>query len=250
MTVPKEKTVSHNQRRCYVGTHNGVQFTQASIGGYSGLLNKEAINQWKINNAIEYTLKHSNELIGQETPDIRRAVRSFLNAPGKAATRGSRIHAIIEELLVEGHVIDAPESEWVVPMIQDFMAEQEAEIVAIERTLVWADPDGQVLAVGTADAILRINGTVWLVDWKSGKRIYPDSAFTTAGYAMAQHYLIDGVTIPIPENERVERVVVCHVKPSGLNWYVVRDHQQLEPVYRALLALADWTDNISLDIFE
>jgi hypothetical protein len=254
MTIPKERTEYINGQRCYVGRHNGVPFKQTSIGGLSAYLNKPAINGWMQNRAIDYVMRHHDDLIGMDETDLRREVKGALRASSPEADRGTRIHAIIEELLDEGTVSNDSDAEWVVALIQEALEEMDSwEVVAIERTVCWIreDDDGEdeILAVGTADAILRINGVVWVIDWKSGKRIYPEAAITTAAYAKSTHYLIDGETVPIPAEDLPEQSVVCHVKPSGLVWHAVGEPGLIDPLYEALFAIHWWENEAKEHVF-
>jgi hypothetical protein len=52
---------------------------------------------------------------------------------------------------------------------------------------------------GTLDAVVKIGGRTLLVDYKTGKDIYPDVALQLAAYAHAEYVLLaDGTSVPMP----------------------------------------------------
>jgi hypothetical protein len=67
---------------------------------------------------------------------------------------------------------------------------------------------------GTADAFAEIDGEVWLLDYKTGASVYPDSALQLAGLARAQFigYPGDATQYPVPF---ATRFGVLHIRPEG-----------------------------------
>jgi hypothetical protein len=67
---------------------------------------------------------------------------------------------------------------------------------------------------GTADAFVEIDGEVWLLDYKTGAGVYPDTAFQLAGLARAQFIGRPGdpVQYPVPQ---ATRFGVVHIRPEG-----------------------------------
>ena len=67
---------------------------------------------------------------------------------------------------------------------------------------------------GTADAFVEIDGETWLIDYKSGSGVYPDTALQLAGLARAQFIGKPGdpTQYPIPA---ATRFGVLHIRPEG-----------------------------------
>ena len=67
---------------------------------------------------------------------------------------------------------------------------------------------------GTADAFVEIDGEIWLLDYKTGAGVYPDTALQLAGLARAQFMGRPGdpTQYPVPT---ATRFGVLHVRPEG-----------------------------------
>ena len=67
---------------------------------------------------------------------------------------------------------------------------------------------------GTADAFVEIEGETWLIDYKTGSGVYPDTALQLAGLARAQFIgrPADPAQYPIPA---ATRFGVLHIRPEG-----------------------------------
>jgi len=67
---------------------------------------------------------------------------------------------------------------------------------------------------------VRIGDTRWLLDWKTSKGVYGETALQTAAYAGAEFYDDDGVETPLPE---VDRIGVVHITEAGTQMRPFRD---------------------------
>ena len=67
---------------------------------------------------------------------------------------------------------------------------------------------------GTADAFAEIDGEIWLLDYKTGAGVYPDSALQLAGLARAQFIgrTGDPTQYPVPP---ASRFGILHIRPEG-----------------------------------
>jgi hypothetical protein len=67
---------------------------------------------------------------------------------------------------------------------------------------------------GTADAFVEIDGEIWLLDYKTGAGVYPDTALQLGGLARAQFigYPGDPTQYPVPF---ATRFGVVHIRPDG-----------------------------------
>jgi hypothetical protein len=64
---------------------------------------------------------------------------------------------------------------------EDWANSAALEPVAIEET-VWSDRHG---FAGTADLVARVDGAMTLLDWKTGKAVYPEAWLQNAAYRVA-----------------------------------------------------------------
>lgn len=68
---------------------------------------------------------------------------------------------------------------------------------------------------GTFDLVARIGETNWLLDIKTGERVFDDAALQLAAYAHAEALLVGGLReIELP---RIDRVGIVHVQPDQVD---------------------------------
>jgi len=106
----------------------------------------------------------------------------------KAAAIGTAVHAGIEWALRRHLGEDAgpeprlPEAAtWAVESWRDWARSVELEPLAIERT-VYCEACGYA---GTLDLYARVGGVLTILDWKSGKAIYPEAFLQNVAYRHA-----------------------------------------------------------------
>ncbi len=145
-------------------------------------------------------------------------VKELAGQPDKirdaAGERGSEIHDYAEALL-HGKAVDVPDE--LAPYVDGYLRlidEWDIKPVLTE-TSVGNRKDWYV---GRLDSIVRIGALgdcLVLLDWKTSRGVYGETALQTAGYARAEFYVTDedpNTEIPLPQ---VERTMVCHITPDG-----------------------------------
>ena len=92
---------------------------------------------------------------------------------------------------------------------------------------------------GTADAFVEIAGETWLLDYKTGASVYPDSALQLAGLARAQFigYPGDPVQYPVPY---ATRFGILHVRPEGARLYPVTVDRETVAAFLDARRLYGW----------
>jgi hypothetical protein len=237
VTTPKEQTRSINGSRHYVvdGAHI------PSVNTVDGLRNKPGLNGWLINQHIEAAYKNADHLRQMDYDTAKRFVRSSIGGSSKAVERGNRVHEVAEAFF-RGESSDHPEAQWVVPHLQELCMARDIQPIRAEQTMVWMENDVPVLA-GTTDLLARVNGVPTIMDWKTGKAIYSDSALTTGAYALMTHYLVDGETVPIPDDEKPIEAVVVHLTERYYEEHRVASIEALRPVWLGLIHLWHWQNN-------
>lgn len=86
---------------------------------------------------------------------------------------------------------------------------------------------------GTLDAMAIINRTAWILDTKTGNRVYPEVALQLAAYKNAEYTVEDGKTV---ELRGVKRGGVLHLQPDGYELIPVRVDDE---VFEAFLSVKD-----------
>lgn len=136
----------------------------------------------------------------------------------KAAVRGTDIHALAEKIL-HGQEAEIPEhlTGYVEGYVR-FLDQWQPTPVLTERPC--ASRKGWY--AGTPDAVVTLpDGERLLMDWKSGKNVYGETALQLAAYRNAEFYLHDdGTEQPMPQ---VDSLAVVHITPTGSDVYRVAD---------------------------
>lgn len=124
--------------------------------------------------------------------DAVTGVKAADRAKQQAATIGTAIHAGIEWTLrtqlgedagAEPRLPDA--AAWAVESWKDWAKHVALEPLAIEHT-VYCEICGYA---GTLDLYARVQGVLTVIDWKSGKAIYPEAFLQNAAYRHAAQRL-------------------------------------------------------------
>ena len=135
----------------------------------------------------------------------------------KAAKLGSTIHEAIE-----AYILDKPVPAWpldVAPYLDQairFLREFEVLVEMTEASVFHREQK----YAGTLDMIAEIAGQRWLVDFKTGKGVYPETALQMSAYANAQFIgKPDRSEHPMP---KIDRAAVVHLQPDGFSFVPLR----------------------------
>lgn len=175
-----------------------------------------------------------------------------------AADRGSRVHEAGEDLVLKLAAHDAarlyakgrPMPDWPLD-IEGYMASFVAFLDAYRPRYLATEATvyhrGQAYA-GTADAFLEVpidgHWTPLCVDYKSGNRIYPETAVQCAAYARGEFLGgADGVTEhPVPP---VEGTAVLHLRTKGFTFRRLRYDEQVFRTFLYAREIFRWAIDIS-----
>ena len=135
-------------------------------------------------------------------PDYQRDVSADL---------GTQVHAAAEAIARGEPVALSDEVRpFVAAYTRDFLEVFTPRFLAIEA-MVCSE---RYEYGGTADAFAEIDGEIWLLDYKSGAGVYPDTALQLAGLARAQFIGFPGdpTRHPVPA---ATRFGILHIRPEG-----------------------------------
>lgn len=148
----------------------------------------------------------------------------------KAAAQGTAVHDLAERLAHgEAAVLDGLD-ERTTALVTNYVGWLdlfEPEVVATERPVAHR----ALWYAGKFDLLARIGGTLWMLDLKTSRGVYHDTAVQVAAYAGAE-FMVDpeGIEVPMPE---VERMGVVHVTTEGADLYPLGP---IDPAFREFKA--------------
>lgn len=202
-------------------------------------LRKRGIEEWAGNVTAEAAVNRWDELAGLSVTDrlstLRRARWEIRDT---AALNGTRIHDLAWDL-VTGAEVDVPE-EYVgsVTAVARFMDRWHVEPVARERP-VWHPDHGWA---GTFDLLAGMGDTLWLLDWKTGRAIYPEAALQLAAYAHAASMLReDGAEVPW---EPPERCGAVHITADSAELHPVDAGEEAYAAFRHAREVWEWSARV------
>lgn len=168
----------------------------------------------------------SNGLVAEAALDLHESIPQLLGTVGRQATvdalrkaadkkkreagdMGTRIHTIAEAMLAGREFTASPEEAPFADAVARFLAERSVEPIAVEQMVA----NLHYGYAGTFDLVARIDGDVWLLDWKTSKSVYREYSLQLAAYAAAEF-------IGRPNDPKkyrmpaVTRYGVVHVRPD------------------------------------
>lgn len=220
-----------------------------SVTTVIGVLNKPALPRWAAKAVAEWVAENVDEVRGLVAKDKAAAIDAMKGSPWRqmlaAGDIGTAVHAIAEWYVLHGEGMTDEEHEALyarvdpgaVEMIwrfEDFLKDHTPTFLATEMTVANLT-EGYA---GTLDAIMDIGGRTLIVDYKTGKGVYPEAALQLAGLRHAEF----GV---LPNGERVEipKIVggaVLHLRPDGYRLIPVRCDESVFEAFLGCIELWHW----------
>lgn len=203
------------------------------------------LHQWSIGQVIDHVVGHAPEISDRLlNPDpavvalIRRELRAAATAErDRAADLGIAVH---DAAATGRSVADVDEA--IRPRLRQYLHWLEvsgARILATEFQ-VWNLAEGYA---GTADLLVRLrDGTIWLVDLKTGKGVYGEHALQLIAYLMAEFVGADDVV----DQETSELLgvargmAVLHLSDTGWDFRRLVDDPGTWAAFQGLLRFATW----------
>jgi hypothetical protein len=187
-----------------------------SVTTILGIKNKPALVGWAKRETAACAVRNLSMLTRMaETGGPQAAVEWLKKIPDYqrdvSADLGTRVHAVAEAL-ARGESVGIADD--VRPFIaayrRDFLEAFCPRFLAVEAMV--CSPRYEY--GGTADAFVEIDGEIWLLDYKTGAGVYPDSALQLSGLARAQFIgrTDDPTPYPVPP---ATRFGILHVRPEG-----------------------------------
>ncbi len=195
-------------------------------------LPKPVLVNWAKKVTAEYAVEHIDALNALVADDPKAAIDWLKGAAYRqrdaAADLGSLVHDACE-----AHVLGRPYPTWTdeqAPFMESFLGFLRDFAPDFEAVEAPCFSDKHRYA-GTMDAIAVIDGVRYLLDWKTGKGVYPEVGLQLAAYRFSEMFigLPDGDLTPMPA---VDAAAVVHIRPEGYEFVPVRADEE---VFRAFL---------------
>jgi hypothetical protein len=204
------------------------------------------LHQWSLTQVVNRVLDDFpglGAMLRTGTPEAVEGVRLHLRRAAteerdRKAALGTAVHdaAALGRSLVEVPAEVAP----FLRQYLDWLARSRAEILLAERQ-VWSLEVGYA---GTFDLTCRFpDGSLWIVDLKTGSGIYPDHALQLAAYRYAEFV---GADDTIDEDatgllRQVTGTAVLHLSQRKWEFHSIVTGPQEWRAFRGLLAFAMWS---------
>jgi len=193
---------------------------------------------WAKRITAEAAVRHSTELPGWVTTFGEDGAVSMLTKAAsvirdKAANAGSDVHSFAEAI-ARGKPVEVPEE--LAPYVASYrtwLDQFQPEFLAAEE-MVYSHHG----YAGTLDAIVRIAGETWCLDYKTSKGVYAETALQLAAYGAADFIGRPGDPIhyAIPA---IDQYGVVHIRPEGAE-LVPYDVSGAFDAFLAAKRLTDW----------
>lgn len=215
-----------------------IRVTKAIDAGYA----KFWLANWKKRQVAECAFDRLADWAGLERDD---AVKFMMAAPDettrKAGDRGTDIHGIAESIMAgkdPAPWLTDDDMKTQAAALTRFKQEWVAEILATE-TRVFHE---QLRYAGTFDMVARLNdGHIWMLDWKSGKGIYPDYAIQQEAYLRATHMVVGDAVAPSTLGVDVTRCGLVHVRDGQAVLHEITvDHDIMWAAFQSCLFVAEY----------
>jgi hypothetical protein len=194
-----------------------------SVTTILSVIGKPALIQWAAKVERELVLETSAALYSdvQNTPGMSRTAwltsmqtrlgkeRANQKLLAKAGEVGSQVHALVEWTL-RAKLLQKPgpsplisdKAQWAFMVFEDWAKQVDLKPILIEQT-VYSRTHGYA---GTMDLLAEVEGKLTVLDWKTGKRVYPEAHLQNAAYRHALREMghgdaVQGIIVRLPKDE-------------------------------------------------
>jgi hypothetical protein len=179
---------------------------------------KPELDAWKEKQIAEYGIAATRK-IAEDAAEIGTAVHEAIDASAKG----------------EPFPITKGTSSYLDRFVE-FIMDSQPRWIENEVTL-WSR---QYSYAGTADAIAEIDGKIWLLDFKCGRRVYEEAALQVSALAGADFILReDGQEEEIPP---VEHLAALHIRPRSFKIVPVNHRQENFSCFLAAREILRWQE--------
>jgi len=186
MTSPKHATSTQRGRQYINPTTGDACYSVTTILGQIG--KAEALKWWAAAETAKYAVTMKDTWLNlEDQAAIDLLKREPLRVLNKAASRGTDVHAIADHYAQTGTIGDIAQHSGYVDAMRSFFADHQPLPILAEQTVF-----SSYGYAGSFDLVCRLpalGDAVCILDYKTSKAIYPDTAAQLAAYANAEQYI-------------------------------------------------------------
>jgi hypothetical protein len=185
------------------------------------ILDKPALATWKAQQAVKALFRGMIDpdkllLFASEDDAVKWALAEVRKTRDTSASMGTAVHHLADMALrppgsdPTGWKVDESTQPYL-DAYTAFVERYSASSFVSSEKMVWS-LNGYG---GTYDLLMMIDGQLWLIDIKTGKRIdYPEYRLQLAAYRWADSIILEGnpLSYPMPE---IERTGILHLRPDA-----------------------------------
>lgn len=255
MTAPRFTRKNHASSHSYLLDGAPIPGVTSVIG----ILDKPALVKWAASETAAYADEHWAELSGLRSADrIKRLEGARFATNRRAIVRGNRVHALGERLSKGEHIDEGEITPELRPWVEGyarFLDEWEIEILHSEMPVCHTEYryGGTLDAIGVSPRLGRV-----LLDIKTGKGVYAETALQLAAYRYADLGLvpvdvigprggksIEWQEIPVPATDST---IVAHVREDGTSAIPTVSDRETWTAFLYILAVHDeWVKRTGWD---
>ena len=232
MTSPALAT-SQDWGRSYLHPRTGEAVP--SVTSILKTIRKPALDGWAAKMAAQYAAENWIELGSMSTVEKMIAIREApVRYTSERAAVGDAVHQVADRW-AKGEPSEPPkEIGGYIRSFVNFLLAVRPKFLFTEVT-VWSR---SAEYAGTADAILEINGEIYLIDYKTSARAYPEHALQVSALAGADFIIEpDGTEVPLPE---IHHLGVLSIRPRSWKLYEIGEREDNFSAFLAARELFRW----------
>lgn len=234
------------QQGQYGRTYQWGEQSFYSVTTILGALAKPALPNWAAKTSAEYVSEHWKEIMhlcldGRQDEVVALVKGAPWRQRDKAANLGTDVHHAIDLFLSDGAVLEdyphmAPFHAWLEKAGLKIL---EHEVTVFSENYNYA---------GTLDLLCENDQGIGLIDFKTGKGIYPEYALQVAAYARADFIgRRDGSTSKMPH---VDWCACLHLRPDFAAIHKVRDIDISFTSFLYLREVFRWQNEMASNAFD
>jgi len=205
-----------------------------SVTNVLGVLNKPALPRWsaKVVAEMAYQMRHSLPSMEEsEAVDILKG--SPWRKSSRAATRGGDVHSYLQAIAEgrEPQDLEGDASAYLEPLMQ-FLGQHEIKAKHVEATVF--SKHGYA---GTADLFGWLDGVPVVLDYKTGKGLYPEVALQLAALRHADEVVVGDQVVDVPQ---CDEAVAILIRQNGFQVQRVDAGERTFETFLALLDVWRW----------
>lgn len=253
MTAPALARGQYGRRYLWPPGTDKPELKVPSVTTILSQLSKPALTNWAAKEVATYAVE--NILAWQDLP-ADSAIDLLKRAPYRNMTKkgdiGTAVHTAIDSWIGGQPVVEDLD---LLPYVGGALAFMEdhvekvihSEVTIFNRTYKYAGTTDLLAELKDPSPLgLEAHGATAIVDWKSGKAIYPEAALQLVGYAYGEFIgTLEGEELQLP---KIQLGVIVHLPGDGT--YTAKPVTLTPRLWRTFLALRTvqlWKDDFEAD---